>query len=213
MSLGRENNMKNSETRSIASLKREEKRSSLEVVEFKKQVECFLSDKPEYISYSIKRDLACMTNMPFYKDRPKRVKIGLSNVELLEEWIKIFSEHNDFDFITRLLKQLNRNQAQLLRKVSPRKGIKKDIWEHAIPTSFFVNEIVLMIKDKDLRDLKKLILLYVEAGQHSLSTEENELLKQYNSSMPSHWNWRDFSANPLERYSTVGININTDNGR
>lgn len=203
--------MGNSGTRSIISLKREQKRNSFEVMEFKKQVEYFLSDKPEYISYSIKRDLACMTNMPFYKDRPKRVKISLSNVELLEEWIKIFSEHKDFDFITRLLRQLNRNQAQLLRKIAPRKGIKKDIWEHAIPTSFFVNEIISMIKDNDLRDLKKLILLYVEAGQHSLSKEENELLKQYNSSMPSCWDWKNYSVNPLERYLVVGIIINTNN--
>lgn len=172
------------ETRSQLSIKREEKRNSAKTLEFKNEVELFLKDKPDYISYSIKRDLAIMTNMPFYKERPNRIKISLSKFELLEEWIKIFSTHSDYDFIVRLIKNLNKNQSQLLRKLSPRTGTKKDIWEHAIPTNYLVNELLLMIKNKDLKDLSKLINIYIEAGQHPLTREENELLKEYNSSMP-----------------------------
>ncbi len=194
-------------TKSILSLKRDIKRNSIDTQIFKKQIEDFLINKPDYISYSIKRDLAVMTNMPFYKDRPKKIKIQLSKSDLLEEWIKIFSTHNDFEFISKLLKNLNRNQSQLLRKIVPKIGIKKDIWEHAIPTNFFVNELLTIIRNKDFTNLSKLINIYISAGQHSLTNKENELLKPFNSNMPSYWNWQDPNANPLERYVVVGIHI------
>ena len=39
------------ETRSQLSIKREEKRNSAKTLEFKNEVELFLKDKPDYISY------------------------------------------------------------------------------------------------------------------------------------------------------------------
>lgn len=166
-------------SRSSASIKREVVRNSLETLHFKEEIEKFLEDKPDYIIYSIKRDLACMTSMPYYKDRPKRVKIPCDKIVLLHEWIKLFLDYEDLNFIIKLLKNLNKNQSQLLRKIAPRKGSKKDIWEHAIPTSFIVNEIILMLQRKDITDVSRLISIYILAGQHSLTKDENSLLKDY----------------------------------
>ena len=89
--------------RSKASLNRELKRNSHETIEFKNQINYFLQGKPDFLNYSIKRDLAIMTNMPFYKDRPKVVKIKLTRPELLTKWMYTFVTHDNIDFIVKLV--------------------------------------------------------------------------------------------------------------
>jgi hypothetical protein len=67
---------------SLASKKREQKRKSPKTLEFKKQINSFLENKTPEVIYAIKRDLACMTSMPFYKDRPERIKLTLKSLLL-----------------------------------------------------------------------------------------------------------------------------------
>lgn len=192
--------------RSKASLKREEVRKSPKTLAFKKQINEFLSDKDSRVVYGIKRDLACMTNMPFYKDRPEKIKIDLSYKELLIEYMKAFLNHDDKEFIIKLIKSLNRNQAQTIRKVARRIGEKSELWEHAIPAKFIVDELIEMIERGDLTELSKLLDIYEAAGQRGITKEQNLLLSKYNSSMPENWDWKDENANPLYRHVLVGIN-------
>src|SRR5690606_33738469 len=120
-------------SRSIASIKREKKRLSSETYEFKKKINEFLEGKKSEVAYTIKRDLACMTSMPFYKDRPERIPVHYSYKELLIEYMNLFVQHDDKDLIKKLLRALNRNQAQTIRKVAPKVGEKSEIWEHVMP--------------------------------------------------------------------------------
>lgn len=193
------------EKRSVASIKREQKRLSPETYAFKIKINELLESKSIEIVYAIKKDLACMTNMPFYKDRPKKIKISYSHKELLIEYMNLFVQHHDKDFIKKLLRSLNRNQAQTIRKVAPKIGKKSAIWEHAIPAKFLVDELVKMIDNNDISQLPKLLELYEIAGQRSLTNEQNQLLTKYRTSMPDDWNWQGENADPLIRHTIVGI--------
>ncbi len=190
---------------SIASKKREEKRNSSETLEFRRQINNFLEGKNPEVVYAIKRDLACMTNMPFYKNRPPKIKITFTNKELLAEYMKAFLKHNDKEFIIKLIRWLNKNQAQTIRKIAPKIGRKSEIWEHVIPAKFIVNELVLMINNNDISKLDELIYIYELAGQRGITKDQDLLLYDYRSSMPKDWNWKDKNANPLIRHEIVGI--------
>lgn len=193
------------ENRSKSSLKREEKRKSPKTLKFKKEINEFLEGKRPEVIYGIKRDLACMTSMPFYKDRPERMKINLNYKELLIEYMKAFVSHEDKGFIIKLIKSLNRNQAQTIRKVAPRIGKKSEIWEHAIPANYIVNELIKMIDNNNISEIDKLLSIYESAGQRGITKEQDLLLSKYKSTMPNDWNWRDKNVNPLYRHEIVGI--------
>lgn len=190
---------------SLASKKREEKRRSPKTLEFKRQINSFLEDKNPEIIYAIKRDLACMTSMPFYKDRPERIKLTLSNKKLIVEFMKAFVKHNDKEFIIKLLRSLNKNQAQTIRKVAPKIGKKSEIWEHVIPAKVIVDELILMIEKEDISELEQLLKIYELAGQRGITKEQDLLLSDYRSSMPENWNWREENVNPIIRHEIVGI--------
>lgn len=190
---------------SLASRKREEKRESHKTLEFKKQINAFLDNKDSEVIYAIKRDLACMTSMPFYKDRPKRMKLTLNNKELLVEIMKAFIKYNDKEFTIELIKSLNKNQAQTIRKVAPKIGKKSEIWEHVIPVKYIVDELILMIRNEDIFELEKLLNIYESAGQRGITREQDLLLSEYRSSMPENWNWRETIVNPMIRHEMVGI--------
>ncbi len=194
--------------RSSASKKREEIRKSPKTLEFKKQINAFLVGKNPEVVYAIKRDLACMTSMPFYKDRPEKIKITSSNKELLVEYMKTFINHDDKDFIIKLIRSLNRNQAQTIRKVAPKIGNKSEIWEHVIPAKFIINELVLMIEKDDISELEILLNLYELAGQRGITKEQDLLLSDYRSSMPENWDWRKKNVNPFIRHEIAGIIYN-----
>lgn len=193
--------------KSTLSLNRERKRNSPETLEFKRKVNEFLRDANPEIAYSIKRDLAVMTSMPFYKDRPPRLKIQKKPIEILFDYIEFFNSHDDKDFIAQLIKKLGTNQGQILRKAAPRIGKKNEIWEHAIPVKILTEELIKMIKLNDLSDLNKLLNIYQIAGQRGLSKKDDDLLEIYRSSMPIGWDWRLEDCNPLARYLEVGIII------
>jgi hypothetical protein len=190
---------------SLASKKREEKRKSPKTLEFKKQINSFLENKNPEIIYAIKRDLACMTSMPFYKDRPERIKLTLNNKELIIEFMKAFIKHNDKEFIVKLIRSLNKNQAQTIRKVAPKIGGKSEIWEHVIPAKFIVEELIVMIENEDISELEQLLKIYELAGQRGITKEQDLLLSNYRSSMPENWNWREKNVNPIIRHEIVGI--------
>lgn len=191
--------------RSLASLKREEKRKSPKTLKFKKEIISFLENKKPEVVYAIKRDLACMTSMPFYKDRPEKIKMSLTHKELLIEFMNAFIEHDNIEFSIKLLKSLNKNQAQTIRKVAPKIGKKADIWEHVIPAKYIVDELIKMIENKDLSEIDKLLKIYELAGQRGITKEQDLLLSEYKSSMPENWNWRNNDVNPLFRHEIVGI--------
>jgi hypothetical protein len=149
--------------------------------------------------------LACMTSMPFYKDRPEKFKLTLNSKELIIEFMKEFIKHNDKEFIIKLIKSLNKNQAQTIRKIAPKIGKKSEIWEHVIPVKYIVDELIVMIENEDISELEKLLEIYELAGQRGITKEQDLLLSEYRSSMPENWNWREENVNPIIRHEIVGI--------
>ena len=85
--------------------------------------------------------------------------------------------------------------------------MKKDIWEHAIPTKCIINAMIDMIKMKDLSKLDQLLNIYIKAGQRGLTKEENKLLSNYHSCMPDGWDWSLHNVDHLARYKIVGIKV------
>ena len=193
------------EIKSLASIKREAKRKSPETIEFKRQINDFLIGQKTEIIYAIKRDLACMTSMPFYNDRPEKTDIKFSHKELLIQFMEAFIKYENKEFIVKLIRSLNRNQAQTIRKVAPRIGNKSEIWEHVIPAKYIVEELIKMIDNKDISELTKLLNIYESAGQRGITKEQDLLLSEYRSSMPKDWNWRKENTNPLYRHEIAGI--------
>lgn len=192
-------------TDSAASKRREKQRNSPETIEFKNKVNEFLKNAKPEIAYAIKRDLACMTNMPFYKDRPTIVRFKMPSIDLVCEYLEFFNSAEDKEFVISLLKKLSVNQNQTIRKAAPRIGKKGDIWEHAIPTKVIVDELIEMVKSNDLSDMRKLLEIYNQAGQRGLTNEQNLLLSEYRSTMPLGWDWRHKDVDPLARHKFVGI--------
>lgn len=191
--------------RSKASIKREEIRLSLKTLKFKEEILAFLKDKSPEINYVIKRDLACMTSMPFYKDRPDKIKINITPREILIEFMNAVYKDEKKELIKDLIKALNKNQAQTIRKIAPKIGKKSDVWEHVIPAKVIVNELISMVENEDISELDKLLDIYEEAGQRAITKEQDFLLSEFKSSMPKGWDWRDENINPLARHEAVGI--------
>lgn len=190
---------------SKASLKREQQRESLKTIEFRRQIIVFLEGKHPEVIYAIKRDLACMTSMPFYKNRPEKIKITLSNKDLLVEYMNTFIKHDDNEFIIKLIKSLNKNQAQTIRKIAPKIGNKSEIWEHAIPAKIITDELIKMAINKDLTGLLKILNIYEQAGQRGITKEQDNLLSKFKSKMPEGWDWRNEYVDPLARHKEIGI--------
>jgi len=193
------------ETRSKASIRREQIWFSIKTVEFKSKIISLLEGTDAEVAYVIKKDLAIMTNMPFYKDRPEVLKITKTPIELIHEFARLFCKCEDKEFIIKLIKRLGANQGQTIRKAATRIGEKKDIWEHAIPTKLVVDEMIKMILQNDITDLKKLLKAYEQAGQRGVTKEQDKLLKEYRHHMPDGWDWRGENVDHLARYRKVGI--------
>ena len=192
-------------TNSIASLRREQVRNSVETIEFKNKVNEFLKSATPELQYAIKRDLSIMTSMPFYKDRPKVVKFKKDPIDLICGYATLFATCPDKEFIIKLIRKLSINQGQTLRKAAPRIGKKKEIWEHVIPAKVITEELIKMVLNNDLTDLRKMLQIYRLAGQRGLTKEENRLLDKYRCSMPLGWDWRHEDVDPLARHTEVGI--------
>ncbi len=187
------------------SKKREQKRNSPETRKFRGDILNLVKYSDPEVGYSIMKDLACMTSMPFYKERPEKVKITKDNISLLKACVELLAKYDDKNLSIKTIRHLSKNQSQLLRKVAPKIGIKKDIWEHAIPAKVIVDEIIEMIKSEDISMLDTLLNVYVRAGQRALTKDQDDSLAKYKSCMPSGWDWKDKDVDPLARHTIVGI--------
>lgn len=197
--------MNYAQEQSKASKRREQRRNSPEMLDFRTKIIILLKEAEEDVAYSIQRDLSTMTDMPFYKQPKTKVKSNKNHTDMIKAYISLFASHDDFELVYKLLKELSKNQSQTIRKVVHRTGERKHIWEHVIPTRFFICEIIEMIRLKDLSGLDKLLTIYIKAGQRSVSKEENQLLSEYNSCMPVDWDWRQDGADPFIRHRITGI--------
>ena len=205
-------------TKSILSRKREEKRNSQQTKDFRKKIINFLETTraDNEIVYSIKRDLSKKTDMEFYKQKKKIVKIKRQNIEIVKEYVRLLIEYNDLDFAKRLIKKLSVQQDQALRKIALRSEIDQEkakvygnengIWDHVIPVKVVVSEIVNMIKNNDASEIDKLLNIYCKAGQRFITKDIDNLLKnKYKACMPENWDWRNNKSDPLARYKALNI--------
>lgn len=167
-----------------------------------------LSKASPIVEYAIKRDLACMTSLPFYMQRPKVIRFKILPIDLIKEYIDFFKTVNDKQFIFELLRKLSINQSQTLRKAAHRIGNKNDIWEHVIPTKVLEDEIIKMLKCNDISELRQILEIYCKAGQRPLTYQQNNLLDEYRSSMPSVWDWRDPNVYSFAKHRILGIEYN-----
>lgn len=188
------------EGRSVLALKREAVRFRPETIQFKEELERFFDGNDPELIYVLKKDLACMTSMPYYKNRPARMKTSRTSRQLLEILMASLLAYGDNTFAQKLLRNLNKNQAQTIRKLAPKVGKKAAIWEHAIPAAYIVNELIAMLIAQDISLLPQLLDIYQLAGQRPLTKKQDGLLKDYKNTMPPCWSWKDGNANPLERY-------------
>lgn len=197
--------MTKSKKQSAASRYRERVRNHPDTIAFRNQVnEAFKTADPQ-VEYSVKRDLKTMTSMPFYGITLVRPKMTYSRRELVQAYANFLQDYYDIEFSRKLLGWLNRNQNQTIRKAAPRRGPARDVWEHVIPSSVIVSEIISMLEERSLAGLDRLLDLYEEAGQIGVTKTQDELLSVYRASMPDGWNWRQPDADPFARYRAVGI--------
>lgn len=195
------------------SKQRARKRNSPETLNLKIKLDEYLkqTNMTPLIAYSFKMDLKKMTDMPFYGEsipRPNRYK-RLAAKEILIGYMNFLLIVNDIIFSEALLKAVSRQQTQVLRRVSPRIGIKKNIWDHAIPTAYIIGELLLMLRSKNIDNLPLLVELYVKAGQRPLTREQDELLNSngLKNSMPPNWNWKNSEVDVFARYNMAGIRL------
>jgi hypothetical protein len=198
---------KRNQEQSRASKQREKRRNSPSTVRFKLEIELLLEKADAQISYCMKKDLAAMTDMAFYKYRPKVIKIGLTKKEIIKGYVLVLSNANDIVLSKKALRELSKNQSQTLRTAAPRYGKAKDIWEHAIPAKVIVDELIKMIESSCFKGIDRLLELYEIAGQRPLTKEDNKLLDTLKSSMPNGWNWRDADVDCFARYNAVDIEM------
>jgi hypothetical protein len=193
---------------SKASKKRVLQRLSPATAQYREKIDDFLKNANPATTYRLRQDLKVMTNMPYYKsDIGHSVKSQLNKSKVVIEYARLLLAYNDIKFAGRLLRDLNKNQNQTLRKLAPRKGSPKEVWEHAIPSGYVVNEIIKLIKANDLHDMNTLLALYEKAGQRALTKKQDEKLKPYKNKMPDGWDWRTPNADPMARYSAVGLKL------
>jgi len=200
-----------SQKRTTASLRRERRRLSPENQAFRKQLECLMISHhlPERIAYVMKQDLKKMTDMLYYGMNVKSPHKGgrIELLEVLKEYVQFLLRVNDLGFASRLLRLLNRQQTQVLRRFAPRIGQKCDVWDHVIPTSYVVAQILEMLSSKNTDDLEILLELYAKAGQRGISKEEDAMLNSHGlrDAMPNGWSWRNKNADIFARYRATKV--------
>lgn len=128
---------------------------------------------------------------------------------VLIQYASFLAKINDLEFTSALLRMLNRQQNQVLRRFAPRRGDKKDVWDHVIPTSYVVSEIMCMVEARAINDLEHLLDKYAEAGQRGITKEEDARLNAsgLRNTMPPGWNWRDVDSDLFARYRIAKIDL------
>ncbi len=197
--------------RSKASIKREMQRMSPENQALREQLELHIQQQqlPEKIAYAMKQDLKKKTDMLYYKEPVPRMT-GLPDLKtVLIQYVQFLIGVNDLTFSATLLRMLNRQQTQTLRRVAPRTGTNKDVWDHVIPTGYIVSEIMRMLEARSIDGLERLLDLYAQAGQRAITKEEDAKLNAsgLRNSMPHGWDWRNEDADLFARYKSAGIDL------
>lgn len=192
---------------SPASKRREKRRNSLSTVRFRDDIEHLLVNAEPQIAYSMKKDLAAMTDMAFYKHRPEVIKVEITAKEIIKGYVLVLANANDMELTIKSLRELSKNQSQVLRKAALRYGKAKDIWEHAIPVKVLVGELLKMIDSNCFKDIDRLLDLYEMAGQRPLTKEDDDSLYTMKYSMPEGWDWRAPDVDIFARYKAVNIEV------
>lgn len=73
------------------------------------------------------------------------------------------------------------------------------------PFLHITDELIKMIENDDISEIKRLLDIYELAGQRGITKEQDLLLSNYRSSMPQNWDWKENNVNPLFRHEIVGI--------
>jgi len=163
------------------------------------------------VAYVMKQDLKKMTDMLYYgiKIQRPRTSPRLSLKDVLIQYASFLVRIDDLEFSSALLRMLNRQQNQVLRRFAPRRSERKDVWDHVIPTSYVVSEIMCMVKARAINNLERLLDMYAKAGQRGITKEEDARLNAsgLRNAMPPGWNWRDVDADLFARYRIAKINL------
>ena len=197
--------------RTKASIRRETKRMSPENQDFRIQLELLIQEHqlPELVAYVMKQDLKKMTDMLYYGMELQRPQTYARPAlrEVLVQYAQFLLKVNNLQFASALLRMLNRQQNQVLRRFAPRLGSKKDVWDHVIPTSFVVSEIICMLNAKKMDDLELILDLYFRAGQRGITKNEDARLNSLGlrDTMPPNWNWRAVEPDVFARYRAAKI--------
>jgi|GEM_PF-1856301 len=198
---------------------------------FREQLELHIQQQQLHgkIAHAMKQDLKKRPDMLYYKMPAPRMTAlpdsrwsvalhllpvprmsGRADLKtVLIEYVQFLIGVNDMTFSATLLRMLNRQQNQTLRRVAPRIGKKKDVWDHVIPTGYIVSEILRMLEAQSIDGLERLLDLYAQAGQRAISIEEYAKLNAsgLRNSMPHEWDWRSEHADPFARYKSAGVDL------
>lgn len=198
---------------------------------FREQLELHFKQQqlPGKFAYAMKQDLKKRPDMLYYKmpdprmtalpDSRWSVALHLLPVPrmsrrpdlktVLIEYAQFLIGIKDMTFSATLLRMLNRQQNQTLRRVAPRIGKKKDVWDHVIPAGYIVSEILRMVEALSIDGLERLLDLYAQAGQRAITIEEYAKLNAsgLRNAMPHGWDWRSEDADPFARYKSAGVDL------
>ena len=198
---------------------------------FREQLELHIQQQqlPGKIAHAMKQDLKKRPDMLYYKmpaprmtaqpDSRWSVALHLMPVPrmsrrpdlktVLIEYAQFLIGANDMTFSATLLRMLNRQQNQTLRRLAPRTGTNKDVWDHVIPTGYIVSEILRMLEARSIDGLERLLDLYAHAGQRAITKEQNAKLNAsgLRNSMPHGWDWRNDNADLFARYKIAGVDL------
>ena len=211
---------------SIASLKRQEQRESEEMQAFKRQILAFLdsTEASPDIRYHIIKDLAKMTNMPFYKDSHYGRRNRMAPDQAAKNYCALFSRYyadtQDVAFIEKMFSWLTRQQQQQFRKLSRLPATQKakradaikrgatGVYEHPIPVNYTKKLLISYI----VADEQPLIHGYIDFVygntyqvflESYLNAKVNRL---FHDTMPPDWDWTDPQRNHVfARYVAAEI--------
>ena len=205
--------------RSQKSLKREQKRNSPQICEFRAQVEAFLkeTEAPDNLAYYLRQDLSKMTSMEYYgvPNKGLRTRI-LEPKEVIYLYCELLIRHNSPVFSRRLIRKISVHQNQSIRRLfsknkvqrgrEARIGKSKGIWEHPIPIRYVCSVLIDFVNQKDLRNIDRFLNRMSSVGQVFLTHEQNNRVHTlYPDSMPEGWIWDSPVCDTRIRHLLAGL--------
>ena len=213
-------------SKSKASIRREEKRLSVEMQAFKQQILDFLQNNGADldVQYHMVKDLAKMTSMPFYGDSNRGTKNRKPTNEVIKAYCRLlicyYKKTSDMEFARKLLSWLSMQQQQHLRKLTPLPIAQKHkykaaksagqvcVYEHPIPVNYTKNLLLKYIEECDQQRIDAYIdFVFYNTRQVCMEkTWDDQVNRLYKDTMPDNWNWKDPENNDVyARYVSAGI--------